>query len=156
MKACRMLNVFKYIDNPEELSLYNEIGNKLDLMSQTINWGKTIDEIDLKPISHIIMKNANLAVHYAQKIIKGRWLEAEKYIKKDPSSAVYYAINIIGGRFKEAEPYIMKEIMPVCHYITGILSKDPDYPNGRWPEAESVIKKDADIWSRYKELVGIE
>ena len=46
------------------------------------------------------------ACGYAVNIIKGRWPEAEEYIKKDPLSAYVYAVRVIKDRWPEAEEYI--------------------------------------------------
>lgn len=64
--------------------------------------------IDFSPILHIIKKNPKLAFRHAQRIIKGRWYEAEPYIMKDPNWACEYAMHILKERWYEAEPVIMK------------------------------------------------
>jgi len=63
----------------------------------------------------LIVKNPNAitkvpfrAYCYAHSVIKGRWPEAEPYIRKDPWSAYEYALYLVGGRWPEAEPYIVK------------------------------------------------
>jgi hypothetical protein len=38
---------------------------------------------ELRQISHIIIKQPNHSYWYAKNILKGRWKEAEQYIKED-------------------------------------------------------------------------
>ena len=54
--------------------------------------------------------------HYAAYVIKGRWPEAEPYIKKDPLWAFNYASRVIKGRWPEAEPYIKKNSFLASRY----------------------------------------
>ena len=86
---------------------------------------------------------------YVRHIIKGRWPEAEPYIKKDPEWAEYYAIDIIRGRWPEAEPYIMRDPHWTYRYAIYVI-------RGRWPEAEPHIKKDPEWARRYSKCFGVE
>ena len=79
---------------------------------------------------------------YAYNIIKERWLEAEKYIKKNPHWTCWYAYDIIKGRWSEAEEIIKKNPAYAYLYVRDIIK-------GRWEEAEEHIKKDPYWWRRY-------
>ena len=89
-----------------------------------------------------IMQDPHVLIAYAQKVIKGRWVDAEQYIVKSPRSAVWYAKDIIGGRWPEAEPYIMKDPQVAETYASLII-------RGRWPEAEPYIMQHTYTAVRY-------
>jgi len=59
-----------------------------------------------KDLELIIIKSSEFAYNYSLNIIKGRWIEAEKYIIKDLHYAYFYANHIIEGRWIEAEDVI--------------------------------------------------
>ena len=52
---------------------------------------------------------ARALYYYALFTIKGRWPEAEPYIKKDSHWAYCYAKYVIRDRWPEAEPHIKKD-----------------------------------------------
>lgn len=74
------------------------------------------------------------AFYYARDVIKGRWVEAEEYIKWDPKWAFYYALDVIGDRWVEAEECIMRDSKCAYKYAYNVL-KD------RWVEGEEFIKR---------------
>ena len=78
---------------------------------------------------------------YARYIVRGRWPEAELYIKKDPYWAYFYAKDIIGGKWPEAEPYIKKNPEWAYCYALNVI-------RGRWIEAESCITRDS-YWAHH-------
>ena len=86
---------------------------------------------------------------YACDTIKGRWVEAEPYIKKNPEWAYCYALHVIKGRWTEAECYIKKDPEHAYWYAYYIIK-------GRWPEAEPHIKKNSEWAHRYSNHFGVE
>ena len=74
---------------------------------------------------------------YTKNIIKGRWLEAEEYIKKSPARAYWYIKDVIKDRLEEAEETIKKDPYWAYWYARNIIK-------GRWGEAEEIIKKDSE------------
>jgi len=90
-----------------------------------------------------IRQDAEWACAYAQTVIGGRWPEAEPVIQQDPQSAFFYALEVIGGRWPEAEPVIMKNPQWARHYAEKVIK-------GRWPEAEPYIMKSRRYASWYK------
>jgi len=58
--------------------------------------GKRIPEIE-----KTIITNAFYSLNYAQKIIKGRWIEAENIIMTDPYHCFLYAKDVIKGKLPE-------------------------------------------------------
>jgi len=82
------------------------------------------------------------AVHYARDVIKGRWPEAEPFIKQNPLEAYQYAEEVIKGRWPEAEHIIVTHPFSAYMYATQVL-KD------RWTEAEPIIKEDLLYWHDY-------
>jgi hypothetical protein len=90
-----------------------------------------------------------LAIQYADRIINGPWPEAEPYIMEDPESAYRYAKFIMKARWPEAEKFILKDRPMVLAYAIDVIK-------ARWPEAEHILKTRADLWSKYKEEFGIE
>jgi hypothetical protein len=83
---------------------------------------KNIDDLRGGPKTYEI-------VDYAKDVLKGRWLEAEKVIIDRPFQAWMYAYKILS---KDAK-----------------WKSEPDHENGRWPEAEQYIMKDASASSGY-------
>ena len=75
-----MINLYSLHNRKEKLDFYKKYGRLLDIV---------IDEIALRPginfkrILHIIKKTPEYAYLYATDIIKGRFIEAEEYIKED-------------------------------------------------------------------------
>jgi hypothetical protein len=70
---------------------------------------------------------------YALHVIKGRWIEAEEFIKTSPRYAYWYAQDVIKGRWEEAEEFIKTD--PKYAYLYA-----RDFIKNRWEEAEDVIK----------------
>jgi hypothetical protein len=140
-----MLNVYNYHDNAKDLSLYDKLNNKFDLL---IDPSKMNSSMDLEPILNIIIKKPKMAYFYAVKVLGHRFPEGEPAIMKDPECGYKYARDILKGRWEEAEPVIVKDSWSASQYAEDILSKDPKWTsikgheNGRWPEAEPYIMKD--------------
>ena len=118
-----LLNVYKYFDVPESLS-------------------------DLENYKHRAMNDPELAYDYAVGIIKGRWHEAEPYIKTSRYAAEY-ARDVIKGRWPEAEEYIKQKAVSSYYYARDVIK-------GRWHEAESVIKTSDFLYGLYKRHFNIE
>jgi len=108
------------------------------------------------------------AAGYAQRVIKGRWPEAEPYIIRTPESAYYYADHVLNDRWPEAEPQILKSPKYSYWYALRVIKgrwpeaestilESPESAaaytqniiKGRWPEAEEVLKKDPEAWEEY-------
>ena len=95
-------------------------------------------------------KDPENAYKYSINVIKGRWIEAENYIKTDTHYAYYYARDVIKGRWIEAEEYIKKDLCYAYHYAYYVIK-------GRWQEAEPYIKKDPENAYLYaKNVIGDE
>ena len=74
-----------------------------------------------KDLELIIIKSSEFAYNYSLNIIKGRWIEAEKYIIKDLHYAYFYANHIIEGRWIEAEQYIIKDSCYAYFYALNVI-----------------------------------
>ena len=72
------------------------------------------------------------AVHYADWVIRGRWLEAEPLILVDPESAARYAEKVLRQEWKEAEPVIVQSARAATRYASRVR-------RSRWLEAEPII-----------------
>jgi len=92
-----------------------------------------------------LMKDPELAVAYAEQVIKGRWPEAEPIIRKNPEWAYRYAEQVIKGRWPGAESIIMKEPAWAYYYAVNVIQ-------GRWPEAEPYIRKNHYWWDMYRSI----
>jgi hypothetical protein len=73
-----MLNFYRYYSYRESLDNYS----KYDKLIQHAVWYH-FDRDDMSPIEHIIARSPRTSLRYAKDVIKGRWSEAEQYIKKD-------------------------------------------------------------------------
>ena len=91
-------------------------------------------------------KDPQSAYCYAFCVIKGRWVEAEEFIKQDPVWAYYYACEIIKGRWIEAEEIIKQDPGCAYHYAYYVIK-------GRWIEAEEFIKQDVFWWNYYQKFL---
>ena len=98
-----------------------------------------------KEAEEFIKQNPEFAYIYAKDLIKGRWIEAEEFIKQDPENAYCYAFCVIKGRWKEAEETIKKDPKWAYSYAYYVIK-------GRWIEVEEVIKKDSLWWNYYQRL----
>jgi len=58
--------------------------------------GKRLPELE-----HIILTDRCVAFTYAEKIIKGRWIEAEEIIMKSTILSHWYASDIIRGKLPD-------------------------------------------------------
>ena len=125
-----MLNIYDYYDEPAELPEYEELNQKinlltylLDLQPGTPNYEKYLSKESLLSVLNIIIRSPILAYKYAIYVEKGPWPEGEPAIKKIPHLACQYAENIL---------------------------------KHRWLEAEDIIKTSPRYWDRYKKHFGIE
>ncbi len=97
------MNLYKLHDKPKSLYGYEERNNVVpELIKKQIESGKPVNAQQLKNI----VSNSELALWYANDIIKGRWPAGEKAIASDPWYAYLYAKYIIKGRFPEGEKAI--------------------------------------------------
>ena len=123
----------------------------------TNKYGVNIDEDTKKALLDTVKTNSGLACAYTRNAIKGRWLEAEEYIKNDVYAAYCYAEFVIKGRWTEAEDVIKTSPWYACRYAENVIK-------GRWLEAEDIIEtqdlsayyyargvvKDKDFWAKRK------
>ncbi len=75
-----MINLYNYHTNPELLDKYTERFKYLpwEVFELATQQNKRIPELE-----HVIVKDPHCAFLYAERIIKGKWPEAEPYIKTD-------------------------------------------------------------------------
>lgn len=128
--------------------------------------GKKLNRWELEELA----KDAEQSVLYAEKVLKGRFPEAEPTIAQNHDLAFQYAKDVIRGRFPEAEqtffdnnsdwgnrnyfqryfidvarepnPAIEKKILDTHHGLAANYAER--CLKGRWPEGEKVILKDLD------------
>ncbi len=101
-----MLNVFMYIENPEELIIGTSNKIPVDIIHY---YAKNVIKGRWKEMEPIIMEDEGYAYQYAVDVIGGRWEEAESYLMRDPWVAYKYAKNILKSRWIEAEPHIKRD-----------------------------------------------
>lgn len=89
-----------------------------------------------------IMRDPEIAYHYANNIIDDRWPEAEPIIMRHPEWACRYARDVVGHRWPEAEPYIMREPYFASRYARYVMFE-------RWPEAEHYIMSNREAYDLY-------
>lgn len=68
--------------------------------------GKALNRWEIEDLA----KDAELSLIYAQRVLKGRFPEAEPTISQYPDYALQYAMGVIGGRFPEAEPGLVRVV----------------------------------------------
>ena len=84
-------------------------------------------------VEDAIVKNGELAAQYAERVIKGRWEEAEDSIAESPA-ALEYAKNVIKGRWSKLEKKILQNSR------SGVKAIEYSLAIGeRFPEAENMI-----------------
>ncbi|MFT3996009.1 MAG: AAA family ATPase [Asticcacaulis sp.] len=124
--------------------------------------------------------SADLALFYAQTIIKGPWPEGERAILTDGSCAQQYATRVLRSRWPVAEPIILSDARAAMYYAwwalearwpefeTKLLAEGFEgygrhgmiayeyavefFPDG-WPEAEFLIARDAQGASGYARMI---
>ncbi len=89
----------------------------------------------IRKLEHIIARIPDLAISYAQAIIRDRWKEQESNIAKFPRDALRYAVHVIHGRFPEGEPTIASNAYTAFEYAKKVIK-------GRFPEGEPAILAD--------------
>lgn len=83
---------------------------------------------------------------YARDVIKGRWPEAEEYIKTSPYTAWHYAYDILQTRWPEAESIILTDHRSIYWYTRYVLFD-------RWPEGEKELLRIAAEGAAYKDVI---
>ena len=73
--------------------------------------------------------------------IRGRWPEAEPYIKTDSNHAFSYAHDVIKGRWPEVEPVILNSSYAQWYRIHYI-------PHTEWTMMGGRYKKKNNMWIR--------
>jgi hypothetical protein len=137
--------------------------------------GKTLNRWELEELA----KDPEQAVLYAQKVLKGRFLEAEPHIAQDPDHAFEYAKSVIKGRFEAAEKTLLEHNARWGHrnYVASYFIRLAKAPNpgvekiileenhdliveyaeecleGRWLAAEKAVLKDWERAGAYQEKV---
>jgi len=89
-----------------------------------------------------IKRYPQVSYYYAHYILDARWPEAESEIMKSPKYAYWYALHVIKDRWPEAEPAILRDPEKASAYTENVIG-------GRWPEAEEAFKEDPDAWEEY-------
>jgi hypothetical protein len=75
-------------------------------------------------LEHFIITKAVWSYHYAQNVIKGRFIEGESIISTAPESSYYYAKRAIKGRWKLGEAAIASSEDFSGLYADYVLKKD--------------------------------
>ena len=109
----------------------------------------------VNPLKEIIKKDATYACYFASCYLQKRWIEAEPHIMKNPKKAVDYFLALhyqFDGRWTEAEPYILQstpkmvfkyfDCFPEIRKSIAIKTRQHNFPNGRWEEAEPIFAKE--------------
>ena len=124
-------------------------------------------------LEDVAERNPDWMVYYAANIIKGRWLEAEKFILNgEPVCIMDYIRFVVKGRWDEAEDRLAEDAYLSLAYSRDILKrrwkkgegsikKDARYSlwyarevlKDRWPEAEPIIVRDRTVWYEYQEYL---
>ena len=116
-----------------------------------VDFERLIGDRDIDVCKLIEMMNedgiAMTLYRYAYHVVRGRWPEAEPYIKKDPYWTYFYAKDVIKGRWIKVEPFIKKDPRGAFFYARDVIK-------GRWPEAEPYIIKDPGWASWYSDYWG--
>ena len=112
---------------------------------------QTGDSKKQKMVWEVITQDGQYAYDYAREVIGGRFPEGEAAIAQDPISASDYARIVIKGRWPAGEAAVAQDELSAYGYALYVIK-------GRWPEphrdtAEANIKKSANRWTEYKELV---
>ena len=133
--------------------------------------GKALNRWELEDLA----KDPEQALLYCQKVIGGRFPEAESAIAQHPEFAFEYAKSVVKGRFPAAEdtffrhnsnwghrnyleryfidiarepnPEVEKKILAIHHGLAGKYAEL--CVKGRWPEGEKIILKDIDSAVEY-------
>ena len=136
------MDIYKFHANPKTLEHYDLAQQMVPTVFAPDFFPNGIFPKDLtaKQID-AISKSPEHAYIYAARHIKGRFLEAEPYIK-DSEFAGPYAIHILKERWPEAEHSFIRAPVWAHPYATKILKR-------RWPEAEPYIKQVPWIWQKY-------
>lgn len=135
-----MLNFYK---------LYNKLGLDNEEFLPLIDLLQTgIFDNRLKPIEHIIKTSPYHACHYAIKVLKCRWLEAEPVLMTSGFYSSHYAVTVLKGRWLEAEPVIITDPLSICRYATGAMK-------GRWYEAEDTLSASTYWTKEYNKAFNI-
>lgn len=117
---------------------------------------------DIK-IEDKLKKSPIAAIYYAKSFFPKGWKEAEPYIINDTEAAFMYADEILNRRWPEYEAELLDYPEKIVDYRK--VGKESFYPvldycelivKRRVPEFEQYIKKNKNMWSKYKEIFDIE
>jgi len=136
------MNLYALHNDPHSL-----IGNDKRILIPDIAWNEFEQDrrdgvADTSKYLPGILNSPKTAFKFAERIIKGKWPEAESIIAQDAEASHNYAEYILNGRFKQGEPAIITDPHWSSWYASGILRQ-------RWPEAEPNILKDPRVAVRY-------
>jgi hypothetical protein len=102
---------------------------------------KQINEFRKHPVLKLIFKDyedliidPEDAYLYAKDILKGRWEEREKIIKKDARYSYLYAREVLKRRWEEGEEIFLTNLNYAYLYALNVLK-------GRWPQNEEIGKQ---------------
>jgi hypothetical protein len=147
--------IIRYI-SPEyyaPITTYGQWFVRLHHARATRTRDRTVENSAGKFVGEVIQKfpeqTMDALTEYAQKVIKGRWKEAEPSIIKYGKAIdmCIYASAVIKGRWKEAEPHIAKNPSVAVMYASLVIK-------GRWPEAESIINTSSTSKQKYQIMLN--
>lgn len=107
--------------------------------------GERIPKLEQK-----ILKDLNVAIMYAQGVIKGRWPELEQKLLKNPVPAgfpyvaIIYTKCVIKGRWPELENFIISKNASWAAFDYAV-----DIIQGPWLEAEKIVLTNYFSFIRY-------
>jgi hypothetical protein len=77
-------------------------------------------------LESVIAQDAQSACWYAERVLKGPWLEAESVIAQDPACAYRYALYVLRSPWPEAEPVIVQDPRRAYWYARYLLETPED------------------------------
>lgn len=139
-----MMYFYDKFSYPKDLRSYDKYGEQIKNLKCSHSWTKNTD---LNNVIHLLVKNPNLIVDYADLVLEGRWYEYEHVIVGDPYHAMQYAYSVIKGRWEEAEKKLMN--LSSMHQHMAIINYAEYIIKGRWLEVEHLFKDSPWSASRY-------
>lgn len=104
----------------------------------------------------MFVKNADLTIEYCT-AVKGRWPEAEQWLRNSVDGALLYATEVIGDRWPEGERAILNDPRATMEYSDS-FTLETDEETGEvyntWEAAEAVIAKDPRVAAEYAFSLG--
>lgn len=118
----------KYFSHYEEYKLetYGKYISPKDALEQLVKGNNDPRYLD------IIAKDSKCIIEYAQKVLRGRFLQGEEEILKDPKTCFAYARYGIRSRFFEGEHVIATNAHASYWYALEVIY-------GRFPAGEKII-----------------